>query len=55
MKEWQILKNHSLFEWELYYFCSFCKCEAHDMFSDVVSGFHIEVYSHIYPCITRKG
>lgn len=48
--EWKCTTNvndfHSLFEWQLYYFCSFCKCyKAHDLFFDVVSGFNVDVYS----------
>ncbi len=35
---------HSLFEWELYYFCSFCY-KAQGIFSDVVSGLNVDVYS----------
>lgn len=49
------MEFHSLFEWELYYFCSFCKCyKAHDIFSDVVSGLNVDVYSLFQPRIPKK-
>lgn len=45
----------SLFEWELYYFCSFCKFyKAHDIFSDVVSGLNVDVYSLFKALYTKK-
>lgn len=52
MKEYQHLKVfRSLFEWELYYFCSFCKHMTY--FFKIVSGFDI-VYSYSFLTLYTK-